>query len=145
MDKLSLEFKDLYDQWRDAIANKNWGWFDIHLTDDMTVSAHPWPTLKLNKQQFIELDQQMEEIDAEWIHVSAYQVGTTVITCSVARFIVEKFKDGTFVSEGMPSGKDLGSLVKGKTVAYTGAWKKSGDVWQIYDHHMVGVVEGFAA
>jgi hypothetical protein len=36
----------------------------------------------------------------------------------------------------------LGPVVNGKRVLYIGAWRRSGDTWQIFDHHVVGVVEG---
>ena len=36
----------------------------------------------------------------------------------------------------------LGPVVNGKRVLYIGSWRRSGDTWQIFDHHVVGVVEG---
>jgi hypothetical protein len=44
----------------------------------------------------------------------------------------------------MPTGDQLSSLVNGKSVLYIGGWRRHGQHWQVFDHHMVGIVEGFS-
>ena len=41
----------------------------------------------------------------------------------------------------MPTGEELSAYTNGKTAMYVNGWRKSGDVWQIFDHHLVGLVD----
>lgn len=142
-DELSKQFKALYDQWGTAIANKQYDWFERHFSDDFLGTAQPWPTLSVNKTKMIELDKAIEQMDVTWVSVTAHQVGETVITLGLVKYHNEQFKPGAMVAEGMPTGSELSALTTGKTVAYINGWRHNGKDWQIFDHHMVGVVEGY--
>jgi hypothetical protein len=41
----------------------------------------------------------------------------------------------------MPTGNQLAALVNGKSVLYTGAWRQNSADWQLFDHHLVGIIE----
>jgi hypothetical protein len=43
----------------------------------------------------------------------------------------------------LPTGDQLSSLVNGRSVLYIGGWRHDGRNWQVFDHHMVGIVEDF--
>jgi hypothetical protein len=58
------------------------------------------------------------------------------------KYTNEEFKPGAVIAEGMPTGSDISSLTKGKVVAYVNGWRHNGERWQVFDHHMVGVVKG---
>jgi len=143
-DALSRLFKDLYDQWGEAIARHDMGWLERHFAADFTGSAHPWPTLRVNREQMLELDRKIETMEVAWLIVTAQRFGDTVLASGIVKYTREKFASGATIAEGMPSGADLSALVNGKCVLYTGAWRRNGELWQIFDHHMVGVVEGYA-
>jgi hypothetical protein len=141
---LSVQFKSLYDQWGSAISNKDWNWFERHFADDFLGTAKPWPGLSVDKQKMIELDKAIETMDVEWLQVTAQLFGDSVLTAGVVRYTKEAFKAGATIADGMPTGDQLSSLVNGKNVLYIGGWRFNGSVWQVFDHHMVGIVEGFS-
>jgi hypothetical protein len=143
-DALSAEFKSLYDQWGEAISKKKWDWFERHFAADFHGTAQPWRGLSVNKAQMIDLDKAIETMDVEWLQVRAYQFGDTVLATGVVRYTKEEFKPGATIADGMPTGDQLSALVNGKSVLYIGAWRHNGGNWQVYDHHMVGIVEGFS-
>jgi len=143
-DALSAEFKSLYDQWGDAIANKQYAWFERHFADDFHGTAQPWRGLSVNKAQMIDLDKAIETMDVEWLQVKAHRFGDTVLVTGVVRYTKEAFRPGATIAEGMPTGDQLSALVNGKSVLYIGGWRHDGKDWQVFDHHMVGIVEGFS-
>ncbi|HVO47798.1 MAG TPA: hypothetical protein VMT29_15860 [Steroidobacteraceae bacterium] len=143
-DALSEEFKSLYDEWGDAIARKRWDWFDRHFAEDFHGTAQPWRGLSVDKAQMIELDKAIETMEVEWLQVEARRFGDTVLATGVVRYQKEQFRPGATIAEGMPTGDQLSALVNGKSVLYIGAWRHNGKCWQVYDHHMIGIVEGFS-
>ena len=140
-DTLSREFKALYDDWAAAIANKQYDWFEQHFADDFLGTAQPWPTLSVNKDRMIALDKAIEKMDVTWEKVVAHRVGTTVVTLGIVTYRDEQFGDNSVIAEGMPSGDQLAELTHGKSVVYINGWRHNGEQWQIFDHHMVGVVD----
>tara|TARA_R110000803_G_scaffold56917_1_gene114413 strand:+ start:21985 stop:22428 length:444 start_codon:yes stop_codon:yes gene_type:complete len=140
-DDLSRTFHDLYEAWGSAIANKRHDWLEGFFTDDFLGTAQPWPTLVVNKDQMIELDKNIEKMDTNWVHVVAHDLGDKVVTLGLVKYNNEEFTPGSTVADGMPSGEDISSLTKGKTVAYINGWRHNGERWQVFDHHMVGLVD----
>jgi hypothetical protein len=140
-DALSKLFKDLYDQWGAAIARHDIPWLERHFAADFTGSAHPWPTLRVDRDQMIELDRKIETMEVTWLSVSAQRFGDTVLVSGVVRYTREAFVPGARIAEDMPTGEELSGLVNGKSVLYTGAWRQNAGQWQIFDHHMIGIVE----
>jgi len=143
-DALSKEFKALYDKWGQAISNKDWDWLERHMAEDFLGTAQPWPGLSVNKARMIELDRNIETMDVEWLRVDAQRFGSSVLASGVVRYTKEAFREGTTIAEGMPTGGQLSALVNGKMVLYIGAWRHNGSHWQIYDHHMVGIVDALS-
>jgi len=141
-DDLSREFKELYDAWGDAIANKKYDWFERHFAEDFHGTAQPWPTVSVNKQQMIELDKNIETMDVRWLQVTARKFGETVLVTGVVHYMKEAFREGATLGGNMPSGSQLSELVNGKNVLYIGGWRHNGNRWQIFDHHMIGLVNG---
>jgi hypothetical protein len=142
-DPLSVQFRALYDAWGDAIANKKWDWFEMHFAEDFHGTAQPWPTLAVNKRQMIDLDKSIETMDVNWLDVRARQFGNVVLVTGVVQYTKEAFREGATIGEGMPTGNQLSSLVNGKSVLYIGGWRRNGMDWQVFDHHMIGIVEDF--
>lgn len=140
IDDLSAQFKALYDEWGDAIANKRHEWLDGFFTDDFLGTAQPWPTLSVNKQQMIDLDKAIEAMETEWVRVTAHRLGDDVITIGLVRYTREEFKEGSTIADGMPSGSEIAALTKGKVAAYCNGWRFNGQRWQVFDHHMIGLV-----
>lgn len=142
-DDLSKQFKALHDEWGAAIATKNYAWFDRHFADDFLGTSQPWPTLSVDKKKMIELDKAIETMEVRWVEVTAKKFGTTVLTYGVVQYDKEKFKPGATIGEGMPTGEQLSSSVNGKKVLYVGAWRQTGGVWQLFDHHQVAILQGY--
>jgi hypothetical protein len=140
-DALSAEFKSIYDRWGEAIARHDADWLERHFADDFLGTAQPWPTLVVNRGQMLELEKNIETMDVSWLTVTAQRHGDVVLATGVVRYMKEAFKNGSTIGEGMPSGSDLSALVNGKSVLYIGAWRHNGRNWQIFDHHMVGIVK----
>ncbi len=140
---LSRQFEELYEEWGAAIANKKHDWLEGFFADDFLGTAQPWPTLCVDKQGMIDLDKSIEVMDTNWIHVVAHKVGDTVITLGLVKYNNEEFKPGSSIAEGMPTGQEISQLTKGKVVAYVNGWRHNGQRWQVFDHHMVGIVQGW--
>ena len=139
-EELAKQFKALYDEWGAAIANHQYEWFERHFTEDFLGTAKPWPTLSVNKQQMIDLDKSIKTMDVEWLNVTAKRFGDVVLTSGVVKYNKEEFEQGATIAEGMPTGDQQSSLSNGKMVLYINGWRHNGTHWQIFDHHMVGVV-----
>jgi hypothetical protein len=140
-ESLSERFASLYEQWGDAISNKKYDWFERHFAEDFHGTAAPWPGLSVNKAKMIELDKAIETMDVKWLEVRASRFGETVLVTGVVRYTREAFRAGATIAPGMPTGDELSSLVNGKCVLYIGGWRHDGSHWQVFDHHMVGIVE----
>lgn len=139
-DDLSAEFQTLHDAWGDAIANKRYDWFDRHFAADFLGTAQPWPTLIVDKQKMIELDKNIQTMEVSWVDLHAHRYGDTVLVRGVVQYDKEEFKPGATIGEGMPTGEQLSGLVNGRQALYVCAWRHNGSEWQLFDHHMVGVV-----
>ncbi len=139
--QLADQFKALYTQWGDAIANKHHDWLEDFFTEDFLGTAQPWPTLSVDKRQMIDLDKAIEAMDTEWVKVTAQRVGENVVTIGLVRYNKEEFKEGSVIGENMPSGSDIAALTKGKLAVYMNGWRHNGQRWQCFDHHMIGVIE----
>jgi hypothetical protein len=51
----------LSQQWADALRDRRYEWFEIHLAEDFLFSAHPFPELRLRKREFIEVDKKIAQ------------------------------------------------------------------------------------
>lgn len=142
-DPLSTEFKALYDQWEQAIHQKDWAWFERHFADDWIGTARPWPDLRLNRDQLIEIDKQIESLDAQWIAVTAHRLGNVVVTVAVSRIGNEEFKPGGDLAPGVASLKEFNDYCAGNTISYAGAWRHDGGRWQMFDHRLIGIIHGY--
>lgn len=141
---LAAKFMALYTQWGDAIAHKRHDWLEDFFTDDFHGTAQPWPTLMVNKQQMIDLDKSIEAMDTQWVKVDAFPVGEEVLTVGLVRYHNEEFQDGAVIGEGMPSGSEIASLTAGKVAVYVNGWRFNGERWQVFDHHLVTVIDDFS-
>ena len=137
---LSAQFRQLHDAWGEAIANHDYDWFERHFAEDFHGTAQPWPTLVVDKKMMIELDKATDRMEVAWVDIQADRYGDTVLVRGVVRYDREEFKPGTKIAEGMPTGDQLSSLVNGRKALYIDAWRHNGTEWQIFDHHMVGIV-----
>jgi hypothetical protein len=137
----SETFTSLYTQWGDAIANKQHGWLEGFFSEDFLGTAQPWPTLIVNKQQMIDLDKAIEEMDTEWVSVKAFPLGDIVVTLGVVRYHNETFKEGATIGDGMPTGDQISGLTAGKLAVYVNGWRHNGERWQVFDHHLVSVID----
>ncbi len=140
-DALSQQFHQLCNDWGRAIRDQDLAWFDAHFAHDLMVTAHPWQTLRLNREQMIELDRKIVQMDVEWVHVTAHRYGDVVLVHGIVHYDRERFEEGASFGENMPNGEQLSARVNGKAVLYSVAWREKGDVWQIFDHHMIAVLD----
>lgn len=140
-DALSMQFRALHESWREAIANQEHDWFDRHFAPDFLGTAQPFPTLVVNRQQMIDLDFNVETMDVHFVELTARRYGDVVLTISVVRYDNEQFRDGSTIGDGMPTTEELTGLTRGKEVLHTHAWRHNGEHWQLFDHHMVNVVD----
>jgi hypothetical protein len=143
--ELSREFQAIYDAWGQALVDHDLQWFEERFADNFLGTAQPWPTLVVNREQMLELQRNNVKMDAKVLGVTAERYGDVVLAKGVVEYREEEFKPGATIGEGMPTGEDLAGLVNGNRVLYIGAWRRNGETWQIFDHHMVGIVEGFEA
>ena len=140
-DALSQQFKALCTEWGDAIANKRHDWLEEFFADDFHGTAQPWPTLMVDKKMMIELDKSIEAMDTEWVRVDAHQMGDKVVTLGLVRYHNEQFQEGSTIADGMPTGDQISSLTAGKVAVYVNGWKHNGERWQVFDHHLITVID----
>lgn len=140
-DDLSMQFKTLHNAWGAAIANKDYAWFERHFADDFHGTAVPWPTLVVDKAMMIEIDKNIDTMEVEWVDLVAHRYGDMVVTRGVVEYHKEEFKPGATIAEGMPTGDELSALVNGRRAVYINGWRHNGVDWQLFDHHMVGVID----
>jgi hypothetical protein len=138
---LAVQFKRLYEDWDNAGAEGRYDWMVRNLADDFLGTAQPWPTLALTKQKLLEASKAVTKMEVSWGEVTARQFGDMVLTTGVRMYEKEEFGEGATFGNNMPTGNQLAELVNGKNVLYIGAWRKNGDIWQIFDHHLVGIIE----
>lgn len=137
---LSEQFRELYTEWGDAIANQRHDWLEGFFTDDFLGTAQPWPTLNVNRQQMLDLDKAVVAMDTKWISVCAHRFGDEVITVGYVRYYREDFEGEAPLGEGMPTGADIAQQTKNKVAAYLNGWRFNGERWQVFDHHLIQLV-----
>jgi ketosteroid isomerase-like protein len=129
----------LYNEWADALTSHRAEWFERHIADDFALTAHPFSKLRLDKKEFIAVDMQIENTQIKFLDIKATSAGEILISQAVAE-VKEDFKAD--LGAGMPSAAEVTNLLSGKVLAYASAWRKKADVWQCFDHHMIGPVQG---
>ena len=130
-------FRKLYDEWITALQQRNYRWFEDHVAEDFSCSAHPYPGLAMNKAQFLEGEKKIETLRAETLRVHAHAVGNITVTTWIIRVDEEKLS-GALAVPGFPSPQELGDLTRGKTMVYTDAWRYEAGVWRFFHHHVIG-------
>jgi hypothetical protein len=137
---LTNDIAGLYAQWIRALQVKDYSWFEKHMAEDLSISTHPVPGLAVSKAQFIEGEKMIESLKAETLAVHAHVVNQIVVSIWVVRIDEEKVNANIRDVYGptFPVPDEFSALTKNKTMAYIDAWRKNGDIWQCFDHHMIG-------
>jgi hypothetical protein len=137
--ELHTQIQALYRGWIAALQRREFEWFERHLAEDYTCTAHPFAHFYLGKRAFIEADKKVDVIEAEIVDVVTYRVGKVVLSNLVLKVIRESHSAD--LGAGLPTAAILARTVTGKTVAYASAWRYAGTYWQCYDHHLIGPVD----
>jgi len=133
-------FEDLYSGWITALQKRDYTWFELHMSEDFSCSTHPIPGLAMTKRKFIEGEKMIEVLKAQTLQVHAHPINNVVISMWVLKMEDEALnpKIREVYGPGFPSVEEFSALVKNKTMVYIDAWRKTGDVWQCFNHHMIG-------
>lgn len=134
----TLLITNRYVAWARALSEHNFQWLDENLASDFQFSARLYPDLRLDKAGFIEVDKKMKSADIRFVMVQAAQIGEVILSTAVAD--VREFFDGDMGAH-MPKLTDLNDLVGESRLAYASAWRKSGEAWLCYHHHMIGTID----
>jgi hypothetical protein len=126
----------LYTDWVRTIQTRQWAWFERHFAEDMRVTASPFPEFAMGKRDFIEADKKIERLDATILNVIANPVREIVVTQMVLKVNAEE------LSTDLPgvSAAGLDKLTRGNITVYAGAWRRRGDIWECFSHHLVTAV-----
>jgi ketosteroid isomerase-like protein len=127
----------LYHDWADALTHHKSDWFERHIANDFILTAHPFPQLRFGKRKFIEVDMQIQNTRIKFIEIRAHAAGDILVSQAVAE-VQEDFNAD--LGEGQPSAAEITKLLSGRVLAYASAWRRTGDVWQCFDHHLIGPV-----
>jgi len=130
-------FRTLYGEWIAALQQRNYQWFEDHVAEDFSCSAHHFPGLAMNKAQFLEGEKKIETLRAETLRVHAQTVGNITVTTWIAR-IDEELLSSSLQVPGFPSPQELADLVRGKTMVYLDSWRYEDGMWRFFHHHVVG-------
>jgi ketosteroid isomerase-like protein len=128
----------LYHEWVNALTHHEAKWFQRHIADDFTLTTHPFLGMSLKKREFIEVDMKVENTQIKFRDIRAQAVGNIITSQAIAE-VKEDFKAD--LGKGMPTADEVSRLLSGKTIAYASAWRKAGDSWQCFDHHLIGPVD----
>jgi len=127
----------LQGQWIEGLRNSDYAWLETHLADDFQFSAHPLPALQLSKREFIEMDKKIHNPQIRFVSIHAEPVGDLILSRTVAD-VNEDFKAD--LGPGMPSTEDIRRIVSDQRLTYASAWRKSGHLWQCFDHRFVAIL-----
>jgi hypothetical protein len=116
-DELSQQFKMLYAEWGRAAPERSIPWIERHLAEDFLSTAQPWPALCATKQEMLDAARAKRQVRVSWIDVKAQRHGSIVLTTQLAAF------------------------ASGKRALYIGAWRQQGEFWQVFDNHLVGILQ----
>lgn len=136
---LSREVRSVFDQWIECIKNRDFGWMEENFESDFLLTAHPFPALVANREQFIEIDKKIDHIDVEFTNIWARQVGSIVL--SQATLAVGQEKMTGDLGEGLPAGGEISEMLNGRTIIYASAWRRIDGRLKCFDHHIVGPVD----
>jgi len=130
----------LYGEWIGALQRKDYSWFERHMAEDLSISTHPVPGLAVSKAQFIEGEKMIETLKAQTLAVHTHAVNGIVVSLWVVKIEEEKVNERIREVYGpkFPPPDVFAALTRNKTMAYVDAWRKNGDIWQCFDHHMIG-------
>jgi hypothetical protein len=129
----------LYAGWLKALEERKFEWFDRHLAEDYTLTAHPFEKLFLRKREFIEVDKLVTQAKVHIEDVFAHRAGPNVVSHLIAR--IEKEAFAADPGHDMPSAAALAKLLTGKSVVYASAWRQESGIWKCFDHHMIGPID----
>ena len=133
------EIENLYRGWIRALQRREFEWFEQHLADDYTCTAHPFANFFLDKRAFIEADKKVGVIEVEFVTILTHRIADVVLSNLILKVIRESHTAD--LGEGLPTAAALTQAVTGKTVAYASAWRFRDGRWQCYDHHLIGPIE----
>jgi ketosteroid isomerase-like protein len=137
-EEATQKISKLYHEWANALTRHEAEWFERHIAPDFTLTTHPFFGLSLKKREFIEVDMQIQNTKIKFLEIRAHAVGNIITSQAIAE-VKEDFKAD--LGQGMPSAAEVSQLLSGKTLAYASAWRKAGDSWQCFDHHLIGPVD----
>jgi hypothetical protein len=138
-DDLKTTITELYADWLKALEDRKFEWFDVHLAEDYTLTAHPFENLFLRKKEFIEVDKRVSQAKVHIEEVFAHRAGSNVVSHLIARIEKEVFASDP--GHNLPSAVELGKLFTGKSVVYASAWRQTSGVWKCFDHHVIGPID----
>lgn len=127
----------LQGQWIEGLRKSDYTWLETHLADDFQFSAHPLPALKLSKGEFIEMDKKIRNPQIRFVSIHAEPVGELILSRTVAD-VKEEFNAD--LGPGMPSTEEIRKIVGDQRLAYASAWRRTGQVWQCFDHRFVAIL-----
>jgi hypothetical protein len=106
-------FRDLYSGWIAALQQRDYTWFERHMSEDFSCSTHPIPGLAMTKSKFIEGEKMIEVLKAQTLKVHAHPVNDVVISIWVLKMEEEVLnpKIGEIYGPNFPSVKDFSTLV----------------------------------
>jgi hypothetical protein len=133
-------FTQLYKDWISAIQQRDFSWFEKHMSEDFSCSAHPIPGMSMTKEQLIAGERMIDSLKLHTLEVHAHSVKRVVVATWVAKIEEQIFNPRCHEVFGpeFPSPEAFAALVKDKTMVYMDGWRRSGDIWQCFSHHMVG-------
>jgi hypothetical protein len=128
---------ELQNAWIDGLRRYDYSWLETHLADDFLFSAQPFPTMRLGKRDFIEMDKKIKNPQIRFVSLQAEPLAGLILSRTIADVTEEFTAD---LGPGMPSTAELQQAVSGQHLVYASAWRRKGAIWQCFDHHLVSVV-----
>ena len=128
---------DLYGRWIQCLMGRQFDWLERHLASDFLFTAQPFPTIRMNKHEFIEADKKIENARISFVSIAAEPIEDIIISRAIAD-VEETFHAD--LGPGMPTAEEITRAISGQRIAYCSGWRHTGEIWECFDHHVIGLV-----
>lgn len=134
--ELSESARSLYGQWIDTVNNRNYDWYDRHLPEDFTATAHPFRNFGKGRSEFLEGGEKLEYIEFADTEFAGFSTGD-IFFSRMAGIIVAIRHGDDDLGPGRISARDLEDYSIGRPMVYSSTWRITPDGPKCFDHHII--------
>lgn len=120
----------------DSINARRFEWFDRHLADDFTATAHPFPNFGKGRTEFVEEGRKLSQLGFVDVEAGGIEVGSVILSYFTGVVAAMQHIEED-LGPGRPSAREIEAATMGRRLVYHSAWRPEQGVWKLFDHHLV--------